>query len=220
MHFPIDILQLFVCYLPGPVGNVLRCWFWKKRLKFLGEKVRIDTGVYFQNPQYISLDDNCWIDKGVMILAGADKSSRPRRFVENNLFPLTRGMVHIGRNVHIGLYSVISGIGGVYISDECTFSSGVKVYSFSHHFRSDEFPSDKNFGFGSLIEYDKQYMIEGPIFMDRNVGVALNAIILPGVSLEKDSFVAINSVVMSSFKENSLIAGNPAKRVTDRFKIE
>jgi acetyltransferase-like isoleucine patch superfamily enzyme len=220
LEFPADIWQLFVSYLPGAIGFKLRYRFWRKRLKFLGKNVKIDIGVYFQNPRFISLDDNCWVDRGVMILAGADKSNRARRLVANNNFPLEKGMVYIGKHLHIGSYSIISGIGGVYISDKCTFSPSVKVYSFSHHFRSDEFPSVRKFGFGSLIEQEKQYMIEGPIFLDKNVGVALNAIILPGVSIAKDSFVAINSVVMTSFEENSLIAGNPARRVKERFKTE
>ncbi|QTA83262.1 Hexapeptide repeat-containing protein [Desulfonema limicola] len=217
VKFPLDVWLLFITYLPGSVGFKLRYRYWKKQLKYIGKNVRIDQCVYFQNPQFISLDDNCWIDRGVIILAGADKSQRARRYIKNNLFPFEKGMVYIGKNNHIGSFSIISGIGGVYISDDCTFSAGVKLYSFSHHFRSDDFPSDKKFGFGSVIEHSKQYMIEGPVFLDKNVGIALNAVILPGVSIKKDSFVMINSVVTTSFDENSLIAGNPAKRIKERF---
>ena len=50
-----------------------------------------------------------------------------------------------------------------------------------------------------------------------SVGTCLNVVILPGVSIGKDSFVAINSVVNSSFEKNSMIAGNPAKRIKNRF---
>lgn len=219
LEFPKDIWQLFVSYLPGVLGFKLRYRFWKKHLKFLGKNVKIDIGGYFQNPQFISIDDNCWIDRGVMILAGPDKSDRQRRLIANANFPLGKGMVHIGKRVHIAPYSIISGIGGIYISDECGIASGTKIFSFSNHFRSDEFPSDSGFCFAIFVEHSRQYMIEGPVFLDENVGVALNAMILPGVSIGKDSFVAINSVVTSSFGENSLIAGNPAKRVKDRFKL-
>ncbi len=218
LGLPVNIWQMFIDYLPGTVGFKLRYRFWKNRLKHLGKNVKIDIGVYFQKPQFISIGDNCWIDRGVIILAGADKSKRTRRFIANEKFLLEKGNVYIGKNCHIGAHSIISGIGGVYISDKCTFSAGVKAYSFSHHFRSDEFPSDRKFGFGSPIEQKRQYLIEGSIFLDKNVGVALNSIILPGVSIGKDSFVAINSVVKSSFEENSFIAGNPAKRIKERFE--
>ena len=217
-NLPITVWQLFITYLPGPIGFRLRYMFWKKRLKFLGEAVKIDVGVYFQNPKFIEIHDNCWIDRDVIILAGKDSSDRPRRLVNNDNYLLEKGLVHVGKKVHIGPFSIISGIGGVFISDECGFASGVKVYSFSNHYRSDEFPSNLQFHFGPLVDYKRQYMLEGPVFLGENVGVALNATILPGVSIGKYSFVAINSVVMSSFEENSLIAGNPATRVRERFK--
>jgi acetyltransferase-like isoleucine patch superfamily enzyme len=218
LRFPIDLWQMVVSHVPGSVGHLMRYIFWKKRLKFLGNKVKIDVGAYFQNPRFISIDDNCWIDRNVIILAGADKSSRPRRSIPNDDFPLEKGMVHIGKKVHVAPYSIISGIGGVYISDDCGIASGTKMYSFSNHYRSDEFPSDHSFCFALFVEHSRQYMIEGPIFLGENVGVASNAVILPGVSIEKDSFVAVNSVVMSSFGENSLIAGTPAKRIKERFE--
>jgi len=217
LNFPLEVWQLFVTYLPGPVGFKIRYIFWKRRLKFLGKRVRIDIGVYFQNPQFISIDDNCWIDRNVLIFAGPDNSDRQRRLISNINFPLDRGLVYIGKNIHIGTFSIISGIGGVYISDDCTFSAGVKVYSFSHHFRSDEFPSDHNYGFGSFIDPKRQYMIEGPIFIGKNVGAALNSVILPGISVGDNSFISINSVVKTSFGNNSLIAGDPAMRVKNRF---
>jgi acetyltransferase-like isoleucine patch superfamily enzyme len=218
LRFPMDIWQMFIGYLPGVIGVELRYRFWKKRLKFLGTNVRIDIGVHFQNPQFISIGEQSWIDRGVIILAGEDKSSRSRRSLTNTNFPLKKGMVFIGNNVHIAPYCVLSGIGGLYISDDCGIATGTKIFSFSSHFRSDESPGNKSFCFAIFVEHSRQFMIEGPVFLDQNVGVALNSTILPGVSIGKDSFVGIGSVVMSSFEENSMIAGNPAKLIGNRFK--
>lgn len=217
-NLPMEIWLSLICHFPGAVGFRLRYRFWKRRLKFLGKKALIDQGVYFQNPQYISIGDFCWIDKGVIILAGPDNSPRPRRYIANEDFPLEKGMVHIGKFVHLGPYSIISGIGGVYVGDECGLASGVKIFSFSNHYRSDEHPSDRRYPFALFVDHDRQYMIEGAVYLGHNVGVALNTVILPGVSIGRDSFVAINSVVFSSFAENSLLAGNPAKRVKSRYE--
>ena len=215
---PTDIWQALISNLPGPVGYRLRRRFWRKRLKEMGKDVRIDCGAYFQNPQFISIDDNVWIDRGVIILAGRDKSTRPRRILENATFPLEEGAVHIGKNVHIAAQCIISGIGGTYISDNCSLASGVKLYSFSNHYRSDEFPSDREIKFAILVDHDQQYMIQGPVFLGENVGVAVNVVILPGVTVKRESFVCINSVVTESFEPNSLISGNPAKRIKARFQ--
>ena len=91
------------------------------------------------------------------------------------------------------------------------------MYSFTHHYRSDKEPHNRDIYFSSFADHDKQFMIEGPIYLGENVGAALNSVILPGVSVERDSFMAINSLVRSSFESNSLIAGCPAKRIKDRY---
>jgi len=215
-----DFKLMIVTYMPGKTGESLRYNYYKKHLNHIGKNVKFEPGVFLQNPAFISIDDNCWIDRGVIILAGADKSNRARRLIKNSSFPLERGMVHIGKHIHIAPFSIVSGIGGVHISDGCSLSSGVKIYSFSHHYKSNEFQSNREVCFSPLVDPEKQYMVEGPVFLGENVGVALHSIILPGVSIGNDSFIAINSVVNSSFAENSLIAGNPAKRVKSRFKTE
>ncbi len=56
LHFPVDVWKMFISYLPGAIGFKLRYRFWKNRLKFLGKNVKIDVGVYFQNPQFISIE--------------------------------------------------------------------------------------------------------------------------------------------------------------------
>jgi acetyltransferase-like isoleucine patch superfamily enzyme len=205
--------------MPGPLGFRLRAGYWKRRLKHLGSDTRIDCDVYFQSPELVSIENNCWIDRGVMILAGRDRSSRRIRRIEAR--SLTReGEVHIGRNVHIGASSIISGIeAGVHIGDDCTFSPGVKVYAFSHHFRFEDDPADRSCSFGSMVEPQRQSMVCGPVSLEGNTGVAINAVILPGVWIGRDSFVGIGSVVKSgTYEENSLLSGSPALRAGARFR--
>ena len=45
--------------------------------------------------------------------------------------------------------------------------------------------------------------------------IAANAIIMPGTRIAENSFVSANSQVSGKYKENSFIAGIPAKRVMD-----
>lgn len=207
-----------VIYWPGNLGYTLRYRYWKKRLKFLGKNVRIDVGVHFQKAEYVSIDDNSWIDRNVLILAGPDNSKRERKNIHNPDFTLNKGEVYIGKFAHVAPNCILSGIGGIYISDNCGIASGARAYSFSHHYKSLNDTSNKNVAFSPMLDQVNQYMIEGPIYLGENVGVGLNAVILPGVSIGKDSFVAIGSVVYSSFPENSFVQGMPGKRVKSRFK--
>ena len=208
----------FITYLPGPYGFSLRYRYWKHRLKKLGKNVKIDTAVYFQNPRFISIDDHTWIDKNVHILAGPDKSQRSRKTIPNPQYKINKGEVYIGKCIHIAAFCIISGIGGVYISDNCGLSANSKLYSFSHYYRSEEHPANREYYFSSSASLENQFMIEGPIFIGENVGTGVNVTIMPGVSIGKDSFVTINSVVLRSFKENSLIGGNPAYKIGKRFE--
>lgn len=219
-RIPGEIIWMTISNYPGGLGITLRYWYMKRKLKFLGKNVIIDTGVYFQNPELISIGDSCWIDKNSIILAGLDQSSREKIILKNNHYPGAPGEVFVGKNVHVGAASIISGISaGVYISDECCFSAHCKVFSFSHHYRSKSEPANKKFHFGSMVAHDRQCLIESPVYLGPNTGVALNSIILPGVSIGQDSFVSVNSVVHTgNFSSNSMIAGNPAKKIGDRFK--
>src|SRR5689334_1112298 len=120
--FGASIHLALIQNLPGERGFELRYRYWKKRLKYLGTHARIDCGVYLQNPAFISIDDNCWIDRGVILMGGVDTSKRKRRVVGK--IPEHRGHVSIGRNVHIAPYCIVSGIeAGVTIGHDCGLAS-------------------------------------------------------------------------------------------------
>lgn len=218
--FPGAVWLGFITNLPGECGSSLRYGYWRIRLKSIGKSVRIDCGVYFQNPQCVSIGDNTWIDRGVIVLAGLDKSSREKIKINNPDYIYEPGHVHIGANIHIPPYCIISGIdSGVYISDGCGLAAGCKIYAFSHHYRSAKETQNKNIKFGSMAPADEQCLMSGPVYLAANVGVALNSVILPGVSILENSFVAINSVVHKGrYPANSLLEGSPARVVGERFK--
>ncbi len=52
-----------------------------------------------------------------------------------------------------------------------------------------------------------------PIVLERNVWVGRRSIIYPGVTIGENSVVSAGSVVMSSVPPNTVVAGNPARRV-------
>lgn len=213
------LLLAIVQNFPGEIGFRLRRVYWKRHLKSLGRSVRIDCSVYFQMPGLISIGDNCWIDRGVMLLAGVDSSSRRRNWV-GAIAHGARGEVQIGKNVHVGPYSIVSGmVAGVSIGNDCTLSAGVKIYALSHDYIFRDFPGDRSCAFGSMVSPDRQSLIVGRVELGDNVGVATGAVVLPGVKIGSDSFVGIASVVFNAdFPENSKIAGQPASRVGTRFR--
>ncbi len=210
---------MVVSNLPGPIGYDLRYRYWKPRLKHLGVGVILEPGVFFQEPTRISIGDHSWIDRGVIVLAGVDASAREKIELKNEAFRGEPGAVHIGSYVHIAPHCIISGIsGGVFISDYCTLSANSKVYALTHHYRSGRDPRKPNVHFGSMGPDEEQCLLQGPVQIGRNTGVALNSVILPGVSLPEDCFVSINSVVSRHpFRKNTIIGGNPARSGEPRY---
>lgn len=205
-RFPLDLFQMFVTYLPGRIGIALRYAYWKKQLKFIGRRVIIDVNVHFQNPEFISLDDNTWIDRNVIILAGPPNRGRIIFEKINLEFPLKKGEVYIGKNTHIAPNSVLSGIGGLYIGCNCTIAANSSVFSFSHHYRNLLNREDQyQYSFTSMARLDQQSMILSPIYIGDYSAVGLHTVILPGTTIKRGCWVAAGSIVSGSSDEQTVI---------------
>ena len=209
-----NLLLLLIIYLPGKSGNKLRYIYYRTRLKKIGKNVLIDTGVSIQGARHISIGDNVHIDKNCIISTGTDISGKTYSRSKNNS-NLSRGEIVIGNNIHIAQFCMILGYGGVYIGDNTGLSSGTKLYSLTN-LECD--PQDRSKITSILPLKDSLFMI-GSIILDSNVWLGLNCIVMPNVQIGKNSFAASNSLIISSFNENSYIAGNPAKFIKNRFKL-
>lgn len=58
----------------------------------------------------------------------------------------------------------------------------------------------------------------GSITIEDNVFIGARALIMPGVTIGKNSIVAAGSIVTKTVPENSIVAGNPAKVITSTFE--
>jgi len=206
--------------MPGVLGRKLRYLYYlyyRRKFKRCGKNVIIDEGVIIQNPEWISIGDNVWLDKYCILIAGPVKFGRKSliKEVENKNFIFEKGELIIGNNVHIGIGNIIQAHSGVYIGNNVTTSAGVKIYSLSN---TPNFEEDF-----SLITY-ANYLADGyvsyiisPIVIEDGVWIALNSMILGG-TIGKYSFIASNSIVYKDIPENSYASGCPAKKIKERFK--
>lgn len=58
----------------------------------------------------------------------------------------------------------------------------------------------------------------GAVTIEDNVFIGARALIMPGVTIGKNSIVAAGSIVTKSVPENSIVAGNPAKVITSKVE--
>ncbi|KKI91432.1 hypothetical protein WQ54_14750 [Bacillus sp. SA1-12] len=108
---------------------------------------------------------------------------------------------------------------GMKIGENCSIQPGV-IFDYSHcwlikignnvtiapqaYFLAHD-ASTKN-----LINYTKI----GSITIEDNVFIGARALIMPGVTVGKNSIVAAGSIVTKSVSEGSIVAGNPAKVIS------
>lgn len=109
------------------------------------------------------------------------------------------GKVQVGRKCWIGPYAIIDGSGGLTIGDNCTISAGSHIYT---HDNINQTLS------GGKLPIEKK-----PVSIGSNTYIAPNVIITKGVNIGNCCLVGANSLVKNNFPDNSIIAGNPAKKI-------
>jgi acetyltransferase-like isoleucine patch superfamily enzyme len=202
-----DVLR----HISGSLGVYLRRAFYHRYLYECGKRVVIDTGVSLVGPEWISLGDDVWIDKNVVIIAGlapADKRLENR----SNVAPIPEaGRVKIGSKSHIGIGTVIQGHGGTTIAERFTSSPYCLIYSQSNDY--------KTCRHGTIRRGDEDVSyIRHPVCIDRNVWLGAHVSVF-GHTIGSDTFVRPGSLVISDIEPNTVADGNPARRIRSRFIV-
>jgi acetyltransferase-like isoleucine patch superfamily enzyme len=206
-------LMMLLTYLPGNTGTKWRSRYYKKRFKRCGVNLRIGKGVVIQGAENISAGDNVCIDPYCVIETGKVKVTNRKKSLPPDDSHVREGELIIGNNIHIVSFSMIIAMGGVVISDNCTLSAGTKIYSITNLAYD---PDDRGKRI-SIMPYDQAPFFIAPVILEQNVWIGLHGIVMPGVRIGRDSFVVSNSLLVHSFPENSYIAGQPARKIRERF---
>jgi len=199
--------------MPGSFGFKVRYLYYRKRFKKCGKNVIIDLGVTIEGAELISVGDNVHIDKYCVISTGKTLNGKIQRKF-NPSFNGEDGEIIIGNDVHIVQFCILMGYGGIEIGNNCVLSSGCKIYSLTNIAYDIE---DKEKVI-SIMPYSQAPFLLSAVFLDDNNWLGLNTIVMPSVSIGKNSFSVSNSIIMNGFVDNSYISGNPAKCVRQRFK--
>ena len=164
-------------------------FFFKKRLKKYGKKIRIYKNNRFEGLENVIIGDDFSSLEGLWL----GTYSKYYAYSYNPLIQIGND-VHISRNTHIGC------INGIVIKDNVLIGSNVLINDHMH---------------GETFDFSKpRYLLplvsKGKIVIGENCFIGDNVCIFGGVTIGKNCVVAANSVVNKSFPDNCLIAGSPA----------
>ena len=130
------------------------------------------------------------------------------------VFLWAKNQIIIGDNFYIGKYSIIEC--DAIIGDNVILANHVSLIGrYDHHFQQIGVPirlaaqiSDSNYSWKGL---NQKTIIEDDVW------IGLGSIILSGVTIGIGSIIAAGSVVTKDVDPYSIYAGNPAKKIRDRF---
>ena len=205
-----DFLLFIVIYLPGRSGISLRNIIYKRKFKEYGNNINIESGVTFIGYDNISIGNNVKIDSNCLIETG-NKLIGNIKYKTNYK---SNNQIIIGNNIHICRNSEIIGYGDLTIEDNCVLSSGCKLYSLTNMPKDPDNPKK----IISLMPYKDSIFLMGKIILKANVWLGLNVIVMPDVTIGKNTFIASNSIVTKSLDENSHAKGGPIDNIKKRFQ--
>lgn len=111
----------------------------------------------------------------------------------------------IGNDVNVNHGSELYGAGGLTIGEGSMIAYNVMIFTDSRKFKSEQPLKSLK---GRIIN---------PVTIGNDVWIGAGAIILPGVKIANHAIVAAGSIVTSSVNEWDIVAGNPAKKVSNRL---
>ena len=205
VSFLKTIIESLIRNIGGALGRKIRFFYYKGQFYSCGKNVIIEEGVFFENPKKMIFGNNIWIDKNVIIIAGAFNSNN-RNYHEKGNNILNWGDLIISNGVHIAPFSLIQAHGGMKIGENVTIASGAKLYSLSHHYRNLNNPKDtKRYSFSSMAKIENQFLIVGNVIIGDNAAVGINSVVLPGTTIPNGTWLGVLSIANNvELKPNSI----------------
>lgn len=132
------------------------------------------------------------------------------------------GEIGIGRYTYLsgpGI-DIISKLNDIKIGAFCSIARGVQIQEYNHKYSnlSTSFLNRRNDPSSTITANEIES--RGSIFIGDDVWIGVNAIILTGLTIGTGSIVAAGSVVTKNVPPYSIVAGNPARVIRNRFKDE
>lgn len=162
-------------------------WNFKINKKFYLNGFRISDVSVINNPEQIKIGKNVNISSGSKINCQSINKGHVLKIGD---------FCKIGRDIQINAYKNVEIKNNVLISDR------VHISDASHNYKKNE----------PILKQGSKFF--GPVIIEDGAWIGINAVILPNVSIGKNSVVAANCVVNKDVPNNSIAVGIPARIIS------
>ena len=117
--------------------------------------------------------------------------------------------ISVGNDVYFGKYCIIHSVHGeIQIGNHVMFGPGVHIHGGNHITNS----------IGTYMDsIKKESNSDGIVAIEDDVWIGANSIILKGVTIHQGAVIGAGSVVTKDVEPYSIVVGNPARKIKDRF---
>lgn len=122
-----------------------------------------------------------------------------------------QGGIHIGRHVHVAVFTSLIGRGSITIGDYANLSSRVSVYSSSDDYSGEWMTNPTVPESYTRVEH-------APVSIGPHVIIGSGSVVLPGVDLGEGCAIGAMSLVRSSCPPFTMHAGIPARWIGERSR--
>lgn len=191
-------------------ATALRLEYYKSKLGFMGENVKIGKNVKLVNPQYIRLGDRVQIGDGATLIARGEggitlgEGTRLQERVYLDTERTDTGYIHIGKRVYIGTGTTLFGHAGLEIGDYSLLAQNITLTPYSHKFDD---PEKRIYLQGGHME---------KVTIGTDVYIGMGVCILYSGSIGDGSVVGAGAVVAKPIPPYSVAVGNPAVVIRKR----
>lgn len=162
----------------------------RRRFNRWGVHSRLEAPSKLVRPQLVAVGDNVYLGAHSWLNASDDrKDGQPT--------------LNIGDGTYIGRFSQINAWREVVIGRNVLIGDRVFISDADHCFRDTSLP---------IINQGDAFV--GAVYLADGCWIGIGAVILPGVTVGKNSVVAANSVVTRDVPDYSIVAGAPAKIIS------
>ena len=183
-----DWVEFFIINSPGRTGYFLRSKYYKIRLKKTFKDNRFESGLKIEYPENITIGSNSYFGLDCKIYASE------------------LSQIIIGSSVTFNSNVMINarGKGKILIGNNVLIGPNVVLRSNNHSFKNKNKP------------IREQGMTKGDIFIEDDVWIGSNSVILPNCKIGKGTIIAAGAVVTNNVESYSIVGGVPAKEIGRR----